>query len=320
MLNWLNTYRRYACDINRINLEARLNARDFILTAEKIFHNDIKQITDRIMSIPVKHHIVFLSGPSSSGKTTTGKKLAEEFESKVCHTILVSMDDFYLGKENIRVLPNGKHDFEAVDALDIPLMRSCVEQLARTGECDIPVYDFHNSRRSEKIRHIVLEPDSVVIVEGIHALNPIFDGAIPREYVSKVYVSVKQGIKDMEESVLTNREVRLIRRLIRDNSYRSAAPGSIIDMWDDVVEGEIKNIRPYRYNSDFTLNTIHIYEPCIMKERAIALLSGVDPDTPAGKTAARLIESLKRFESIDPSLVPENSLIREFIGGGSYIY
>ena len=199
-------------------------------------------------------------------------------------------------------------------------MKKCVELIARDGECDIPVYDFHNSCRSGKTRRIKLEDDSVVIIEGIHALNPIFDGTIPREYVSKVYVSVKQGIKDNEDYVLTNREVRLIRRMIRDNSYRNARPEIIIDMWDDVVEGEMKNIRPYRYNSDFTLNTIHIYEPCIMKERALKLLSEVDPGTPEGKTAAHLISSLERFESIDPALVPANSLIREFIGGGSYVY
>ncbi len=320
MLNWLNTYRRYACDIERINLEAKTNAKDLILTAEKIFHSDIRLIVDRIMAIPVKHHIVFLSGPSSSGKTTTGKKLAEEFERRGCHSILVSMDDFYLGKEKIRILPDGKYDFESVEALDIPLMKKCVEQIAETGECDIPVYDFHNSRRSGKTRRIKLEDDSVVIIEGIHALNPIFDSTIPREYVSKVYVSVKQGIKDNEDYVLTNRELRLIRRIIRDNSYRNASPEEIINMWGDVVDGEMKNIRPYRYNSDFTLNTIHIYEPCIMKERVIKLLSGVDADTPAGKTAAHLISSLERFEGIDPALVPENSLIREFIGGGSYVY
>ena len=199
-------------------------------------------------------------------------------------------------------------------------MKQCVEQIARYGECDIPVYDFPNSCRSNQTRRIRLEEDSVVIIEGIHALNPIFDGAIPREYVSKVYVSVKQGIKDNEQAVLTDRQVRLIRRIIRDNSFRGTHPSAVIDMWEDVVAGEMKNIRPYRYTSDFTLNTIHIYESCIMKERALSLLTGVDPATPAGKIADGLIRSLERFEALPEELVPENSLIREFIGGGSYEY
>ena len=292
MLNWLNTYRRYACDINRINEEARRNPEDFIQTAEKIFHGDIRQVTDRILNIPVKRHIIYLSGPSSSGKTATGKKLAEAFEKKGCHTRLVSIDDFYLGKEYVRILPNGKYDFESVDALDIPLMKRCVEHIAQSGECDIPVYDFPNSRRSNMTRHIRLEEDSVVIIEGIHALNPIFDDTIPREYVSKIYVAVKQGVKDNEEYVLTNREIRLIRRVMRDNSFRGTAPEKVIGMWDDVVEGEQKNIRPYRYTSDFTLNTIHIYEPCIMKARAMELLLQVDASSEVGAAAQKLAHSL----------------------------
>lgn len=320
MLNWLNTYRRYACDINRINAEARSNPEDFILTAEKIFYSDINLIADRILNIPVKHHIVFLSGPSSSGKTTSGKKLQEFFEQKGCHTILISMDDFYLGAENVRKLPNGQPDFESVEALDIPLMHRCIELIVKNGECDIPIYDFSKSCRSERVRHIRLEDDSVIIIEGIHALNPIFDGSLPREYLSKLYISVKQGIKDNEDYVLTNREIRCIRRIVRDNSFRHTNPEKMLSMWDEVVEGEKKYIRPYRYSSDFTLNTIHIYEPCIMRDRAIELLSEIGIDSPVYDIAQRLICSLQRFESVDDSLVPKNSLIREFTGGGSYEY
>ena len=320
MQNWLNTYRRDACEIARINREARENPEDFILTAEKIFHSDIRMIVDRILNIPVKRHIVFLSGPSSSGKTTTAMKIAEAFEKKGCHTIMVSMDDFYLGKEFICKLPDGKYDFESVEALDIPLMKKCVEQIAGSGECDIPVYDFPNSRRSGMTRHLKIEDDSVVIIEGIHALNPIFDDTIPKEFVSKIYVSVKQGVKNNEEYVLTDREVRLIRRIVRDFSFRGTEPQHVISMWGDVVDGEMRNIRPYRYNSDFTLNTIHIYEPCIMKNRAIPLLERTGPASYEGRVAARLKASLERFESIDGSLVPVNSLIREFTGGGSYEY
>ena len=320
MMSWLNTYRRYACDINRIDLEARNNPEDFVLTAEKVFHNDIRQIADRIMNNPGRHHIIFLSGPSSSGKTTSGKKLLEEFERKGCHTILVSMDDFYLGAEKIKFLPNGKPDFESVEALDIPLMLSCVEKMAKTGECDIPIYDFKQSRRTDRTRHLKLENDSVVIIEGIHALNPVFDGSVPGEYLSKIYVSVKQGVKDNEEYILTPREVRLVRRIMRDNSFRKTDPEKMIGMWNEVVEGEMKYIRPYRYSSDFTINTIHIYEPCVMKDKVIKLLSDISKESPAFETAAHLIRSLERFESIDSSLVPKNSLIREFIGGGSYQY
>ena len=204
MLNWLNTYRRYACDINRINREAKENPEDLVLTAEKIFRGDLRMIANRIADIPVKRHIVLLSGPSSSGKTTCGKKLAEEFEIIGCSPVLISLDDFYKGLEFVDRLPNGKPDFESVNALDTELMKKCLAEIALTGETDIPVYDFSYSRRSEKVRHIKLESNSVVILEGIHALNPIFEHMVPRENMSRIYVSVKQGIKDNEDYVLTS--------------------------------------------------------------------------------------------------------------------
>lgn len=320
MLNWLNTYRRYSCDINRINLEAKNNPEDFILTAEKIFHYDLNLIADRILNIPVKRHIIFLSGPSSSGKTTCGKKFSEAFEKNGCNSLLISMDDFYLGAEFVDRLPNGKPDFESLKALDVPLMKKCLEEITAKGECDIPKYDFTESRRSEQKRHIKLENNSVVIIEGIHALNPVFENIIPKENLSRIYISVKQGVKDNEDYVISDRELRCVRRIIRDSQYRKASPETVIDMWDEVIEGEKKYIRPYRYTSDFTLNTIHIYEPCIMKKPALNLLAKIDECSPVYGRAQKLIRALERFEDIDESLVPKNSLLREFLGGGSYEY
>ena len=320
MMNWLNTYRRYACDIHRINQEVRHNPEDLIQTVERIFHGDIQVIVDRILNLPVERHMVYLSGPSGSGKTTTGKKLAEAFEAKGCHAILVSMDDFYLGKDYIPLLPNGKRDFEAVEALNIPLVKECVRRIVQTGECTMPVYDFTASRRSDQQRTITAQKDSVVIMEGIHALNPVFDDTLPPEYVSKIYVAVKQGIKDNEDYVLTNREIRLLRRIMRDSRFRGTPPELVIERWEDVVLGERRNIRPYRYSSDFTLNSIHIYEPCLIKDAAIALLSAVRSSPEVEAVARHLVHALKRFESVREELVPTNSLIREFIGGGSYEY
>ncbi len=320
MLNWLNTYRRYACDINRINQEAARSPEDLVLTVEKIFRSDLRQITERILSIPVRRHIIFLSGPSSSGKTTCAKKLAEEFENSGSKAIMISMDDFYLGAEMVERLPNGKPDFESVNALDIDLMRQCVAEIAACGECDIPRYDFGNSRRREDKRHIRLEDDSVVIIEGIHALNPIFGDIIPKEYLSRIYIGVKQGIKDNEDYVLHNREVRLLRRLVRDSRFRETPPEKVLDMWDEVVDGETRYIRPYRYTSDFTVNTIHIYEPCVMKRHAVPLLRSIGEDSSYYDQAQHLIRELGRFADIDESLVPENSLLREFFGGGIYEY
>ena len=171
-----------------------------------------------------------------------------------------------------------------------------------------------------KVRHIKLESNSVVILEGIHALNPIFEHMVPRENMSRIYVSVKQGIKDNEDYVLDDRELRCIRRIVRDSKFRNTNAEHVLDMWDEVIDGEMKYIRPYRYTSDFTVNTIHIYEPCVLKKPALERLSLIDESSPLYPVASRLISSLERFEDIDESLIPKNSLIREFLGGGSYVY
>lgn len=320
MMKWLNTYRRYACDINRINQQARSDAKGFVEMTENIFKSDLELIVEQILTMPVKRHIILLSGPSSSGKTTTAQKLADEFRAKGCEVQHISMDDFYLGIKYIKTLPNGKPDFESVDALDIPLIKQSIRRLSETGECDIPKYDFRNSCRTDIVQHLELSSNAVIIIEGIHALNPIFNDGMADGNINRIYVSVKQGIKNNEDYVLTNREIRCIRRVVRDNSFREAPPEKLLDMWGEIVDGEKKYIRPYRYTSDFTVNSIHIYEPCIMKEPAIKLLGHVDKESHCYDMAQHLIKSLSGFESIESDIIPENSLMREFIGGGKYIY
>lgn len=320
MVNWLNTYRRYACDISRINEMAKSDAKAFVEMTEKMYQSDLRQIAEQILTIPAKRHIIMLSGPSSSGKTTSAQKLADEFRLKGCEVQHISMDDFYLGKDIVRKLPNGKPDFESVEALDIPLVKRSVMELSETGKCDIPKYDFKESKRTDIIQHLELSSNAVIIIEGIHALNPIFNDVATAENVSKIYVSVKQGIKNGEDYVLTNREIRCIRRVVRDNNFREAPPEKLLEMWGDIVDGEKRYIRPYRYTGDFTVNSIHIYEPCIMKEPAIKLLEQINEKSEYYETARHLIQSLSGFENIDTSLIPENSLMREFIGGGNYVY
>lgn len=320
MLNYLNTYRRYACDIGRINEEAKHSAENLILMTENVFRYDLRMIADTIADAPGGRHVILLSGPSSSGKTTSSLRLADEFRRKGIDVQLISMDDFYLGMERVGRLPDGRPDFESVNALDIPQIKECIRLLSTTGECLIPKYDFAHSRPSGQMREMKLSENSVIIMEGIHALHPVFSEGMSKERVMKIYVSVKQGIKDNEEYVLTNRELRLIRRLIRDYRFRKTSVTKTLDMWDSVVDGEVRYIRPYRYSSDFTINSVHIYEPCVMRNIVLELLAEVKPEQPEYQTAQHLKNAVSRFESIDTALIPKDSLLREFIGDGCYSY
>ncbi len=320
MMNYLNTYRRYACDIGRINEEAKTNAEALVNLTEELYTHDLRWIVEQVLKSEGHHHVILLSGPSSSGKTTTSKKLCDEFMKHGIDVQLISMDNFYLGEDYVKRLPNGKPDFESVEALDIPLIKESIDKLSTTGECVIPVYDFSRSCRSDKTRTVKLGKDSVIVMEGIHALNPIFSAGQSKAKVMKIYTAVKQGIKNNEDYVLTNREIRFIRRLVRDYHFRKVDPEYMISMWDTVVEGEKKYIRPFRYTSDFTINSIHIYEPCVLKSLAIPILESISASNMNYDFACRISEALDRFETIDSSLVPENSLLREFIGGGCYSY
>ena len=320
MMNYLNTYRRYAYDLDRINYEAKHEPERLIELNENLLKTDLGFIADRLYEAKEDRHIVLLSGPSGSGKTTCVKKLGDELKKHEIDVIQISMDDFYLGEDKVGRLPDGRPDFESVYALDIPLIKKTMDNLLTYGECVIPKYDFTKSMRSEKTKKVRLEKNSAVIIEGIHALNPVFSEGMPAGNVVKLYVSVKQGIKDSEDYVLTNRELRFIRRLVRDHSYRRVEPSHMLSMWDSVVNGEKKYIRPYRYTSDFTINSIHIYEPCVMKAFALGLLSEISPESPHIEFVEHLKSSLDRFEDIDSALIPQDSLLREFIGGGSYDY
>ena len=320
MMNYLNTYRRYACDINRINKEANEDPAGFIEMTESIYQYDLKLIADQICALPGKYHVVLLSGPSSSGKTTTALKLSDEFRKNGIAVKRISLDDFYLGKDFVRKLPNGKPDFESVEALDVPLIKKTLYDLASKGEAVKPLYNFKISARKKETELISAKDFSVIIMEGIHALNPVISEGMPKDAVKKIYVSVKQGIKNNEDYVLTNRELRFIRRMIRDFSFRKTEPEYLLSMWDSIVDGEKKYIRPFRYTSDFTVNSIHIYEPCIYKKIAAPLFRKLDPDCVNYEYAAHIAQSLEKFADVDPALIPDNSLIREFIGGGCYTY
>ncbi len=232
------------------------------------------------------------------------------------------MDNFYLGEDGVPKTPSGKPDFESVDALNIPLIESCIQSLLSSGECDIAQFDFSLSKPKEETLHIDLMGDCVAIIEGIHALNPIFTKHIKQTHgLKKMYISVKQGIRGFGfDYVLSSQEVRLLRRLVRDYKFRFSSAEHTMGMWENVINSEKINIAPYKYESDITLNSIHIYEPCVTAQLAIPILSEVPRSCELYDYSQKLAQRVSEFEPIDKELVPKDSLIREFIGNGKYSY
>ena len=259
--------------------------------------------------------IVMLAGPSSAGKTTTAKKLREALADLdiVCHTI--SLDDFYLNNCDSPRFPDGTPDYETVDALDIACFEKTMNKLLTEGEAQLPEFDFLTGARKPQYNYLKITPTDVIIVEGLHALNPVITKHIPSERILKIYINVSSRIYDKNKNIMLNkRNMRFIRRMVRDYKFRGNSVEETFKMWITVRYGEDAYLFPFKDNADIKINTIHLYETCILKNTAIELLSEVSKDSEFYKESQRLIRNLERFPSINSSVVPEDSLLREFIG------
>ena len=262
-----------------------------------------------------KTEIVMLSGPSSAGKTTTAKRLKESLEALGVGSIAVSLDDFYLNNCDAPRFPDGTPDFETVYALDIPFFKSTMNEMLSCGKGHLPEFDFVSGKRKEQLKEVSVKDSDVIIVEGLHALNPLITAGLPKERLFKIYINVSSRIYDEKgDIVLNKRNMRFIRRIVRDSNFRGNSVEKTFGMWLNVCHGEDIYLFPYRDNADIKINTVHLYETCLLKNDAERLLSQVEKSSPFYRDSQRLLKSLCRFPSIDSELVPETSLLREFIG------
>lgn len=314
MSNFASGYIKYINHLEQINDAALSRPQVMIDEVEDSYHEHLRNVARNIVTHYGTAKVCMLAGPSSSGKTTTAHLLRDYLLEFGLRASIVSMDDFYLGTEQTPTLPGGEKDYETVNALDIDLVQQCLSSVIRQGVCALPSYDFMTGRRSLAVRELDVRDHGFVILEGIHALNPIFTKNLPEGCAIKLYVSVKQQIKDANGEVISPMDLRLVRRIARDVKFRNTSAEGTLSMWDNVVAGENKYIRPYRLSADYTVNSIHIYEPCVLRSTVIPLLRRIPEDSPYYRKARDLDARLMRFEPADPSLVPENSMLREFLG------
>lgn len=300
--------------IEYINECAAENPCEFINKCEERYHNIIDSIAKRIIETDGRV-IVMLAGPSSAGKTTTAKKLGEALTKGGIKTYVLSLDDFYLNRENIPFLPDGTQDFETVDALDLEHFNKCVNALLKGETVKNPIFDFTTGKRSDtQFNEITLGKEDAVIIEGLHALNPIITEQITGTLL-KIYINVSSRIYDEKGNIILNkRNMRFVRRLVRDYKFRDSSPDRTYKLWENVTAGEDKYLFPYRDNADIKVNTIHLYESCVLKQQALPLLKNCEIAEKYKDDAAKLCKSLEKFNDIDVSSVPAESLLREFLG------
>lgn len=289
-------------------------ADELIERSEIRYNNIIESVCGRIVE-DGGHEIVMLAGPSASGKTTTAGKIKKQLEKMGHKAYTVSLDDFYLTPGAGPVDENGEPDFETVYALDIELIEKCISELVVKRESFLPEFDFINKCRYSGKHHIKLDKGDVLIFEGLHALNPVITDKLPAKHLFKIYVSVSSRIYDKNRHIVLNkRNMRFVRRLVRDFNFRASSPENTYYLWQKVTAGEEKYLFPYRFLADARINSIHLYEPCILKNDAIKMLREIDKQSPFRSQAQKLIRSLEKFPEIPKEKIPQDSLLREFVG------
>ena len=295
-------------------VESAVNPESFVAECEEKYNNKIKKIAKDIAESG-RTEIVMLAGPSSSGKTTTAKKLCQALLSLGIKSHTVSLDDFYLNNEDSPRFPDGTPDYETVEALDIPCFEKTMAQLIEEGSAMMPEFDFLTGKRKAEYNRLTLGEKDVIIVEGLHALNPVITTHLPQDRLLKIYISVSSRIYNENKDIILNkRNIRFIRRMVRDYKFRGNSVEETFKMWITVRYGEDTYLFPYKDNADIRINTIHLYEPCIFKSLAADLLMQVSKDSEFYKESQRLVRSLYKFPEIKSDLVPQDSLMREFIG------
>ena len=283
--------------------------------AEERYSDRLDEIAERIFSDREKR-IVMLAGPSASGKTTTAGLIASRLESRGAKAFTVSLDDFYHDQRDAILDENGKPDYETVNALDIVLIDSCLEDIIKNGTTRLPHFDFVSGRRSGFSDPITLGKDDVLIVEGIHALNDIIIGKNPKAF--KLYIAARSNVVDDGKVIFDHAWLRLCRRIVRDHKFRGSNAEFTMKMWDNVRRGEKLYISPYKENADLMFDSSLACEFSVLKPYVVPLLE----ELPRGKypVADQILEAYEKIEGMDDTYLAPDSLAREFVGGSTYTY
>lgn len=295
---------------------------ELIKVAEAFHEKKLGSIADAIFDANMSHgaRVVLISGPSSSGKTTFAKRLGIQLRILGLKPVLVSLDDYFVDRELTPRDENGDYDYESIDAIDIEMFNTHLAQLL-SGECvDVPRYDFITGKRQVHDSPLCLDERSVLVVEGIHGLNPRLTEQIDDDSKFKIYISAFTSVSMDNLSRISTTDNRLIRRIVRDYSTRGSNATATLKRWESVRRGEDKHIFPYQENADVMFNSSLFYEISVLRRFVEPMLHEVPDNVPEYGEARRMLKFLDNFSHIPPNEIPPTSILREFIGGSSFTY
>ena len=303
-----------AADLNDMTVRGRLP--DFIRVNEALHDRSLAELADGVARRGAR--AVFVAGPSSSGKTTFANRLCIHLRVLGLRPVLISLDDFYLDRDALPLEADGKPDLEALSALDVPYLRQCLALLLKGEEAQMPRFDFPSSRRAEKKYPLRLEKKQVLVLEGIHGLNPALHQGFDPALICKIYISELTCLNLDQHNRIRTTDARLLRRIVRDHQFRNTPPEETLNMWASVRRGEEKWIFPYQEQADFVFNSALHYELPVLKRYAYDLLKRIPPEDPVYLSSRRLLKILHyMLPATEEALreIPPLSLLREFIGG-----
>lgn len=297
--------------------EDEIEVIDFVNMCEARHNQQLCELGKKIDENSEDIRLIAIAGPSSSGKTTFSNRLRVELKSRGLKPVMISIDDYYLGKDQAPRNEDGSPDLEHINALDVDLFNKHMAALVRGEEITLPRFNFLKGVR-EVGSKMQVDSHTPIIIEGIHALNSILTESVPNHEKFRIYIAPQTQLHIDNHNPISITDLRLLRRLVRDQKYRNSSAEDTFDMWPSVRRGEFKWIYPYQNDADFIFNSELTYEFGILKGHAVNLLKAVLPESKHYITANRLLKFLKYFVDVDEDLVPVNSILREFIGGSSF--
>ena len=291
---------------------------DLVRINEALHEKKIAEIADQIYQRMDQVRVVLIAGPSSSGKTSFANRLSIQLKALGVKPHKVSLDDYFLNRDDTPVDENGKKNFEVIEALDLPLLNSDLKKIIAGEKVELPYYNFMTGKREYNGEFVQLGEGEVLVMEGIHGLNDRLTAEIPAEYKFKIFISAITQLNIDDHNRISTSDSRLIRRMVRDNQFRGRDARLTISTWNDVTQGEEDNIFPFQENADAVFNSATLYELSVLKQYAEPQLFAIDSSMPEYVTAKRLIKLLGYFLA-NPGLdIPNNSLIKEFVGGSVF--
>ncbi len=300
--------------IDEVNHAIQKDPLTLIQKSEAAFDCQITQIADHIADKTQHYKILLMAGPSASGKTTSADLLCRALHTRGIGALCISLDNFFLNWNELPRLPDGERDHESIDTICFPALYQCYDDLFRHGTTYLPAFDFQQGKRLDHQQKVSLHADDVLILEGIHALHPRMLTPDHRERFFRIYVAATSDFVDEAgETVLSAQDLRLIRRMIRDNRHRSAGAKRTFDMWENVCRAEQQYILPLKKQADCMIGTVHSYEPAMYLKPLSPILNALPANSEYDAKRQELIGILKQFSPLPKSMLPPQSLLKEFL-------